>query len=462
MDSHQPDSMSPAQPASTTLANGQKVLPVSELRIVLAYLLCGTLWIIYSDMGLDWLTNDPMDSLQLQTYKGLNFVITTALLLYLVLRRSFDRWRRAERQLRESEERFEWAGRAATDAIWDWTIATKAVWWSDSFCKLFGYDREDVQPTTEAWLTRIHPDDKAGTVAAIEAALHSRRQMWAGEYRFRRQDGSYAFVQDRGYIIRDVDGKPVRVVGGMTDITARKEAEQKLERSRRQLRALSARLQSLREEERAHIAREIHDELGQTLTGLKMDLRWAEKHLAREPDLTLNPVLDKIVEAGELADATIAGVQRIAAELRPGVLEDLGLAAALRHEAQHFQERTGVHCRLQLPESLPDLPREIATNVFRIFQEALTNVARHAEAKELEVHLACEPGGLVLRVIDDGKGIRRSDLEDVKSLGLVGMKERAQLLGGEVTVQPGSPHGTMVELALPLPSDGPSTIAIHA
>jgi two-component system, NarL family, sensor histidine kinase UhpB len=430
-------------------AHGHWILPWPELRAVLLYTFLASLWIIYSDMALDWLTNDPLDSLQLQTFKGLNFVATTAMLLFIRLRSSFNRWRRAERQLWESEERFQLAGRAASDALWDWTLDANTVWWSDSFYRLFGFNRDDVLPSTESWLTRIHPEDKSRTVAAIEAALRSDRQMWAGEYRFRRKDGTYAFIEDRAYVIRDVSGKAVRVVGGMTDITARKEAEDKLERSRRQLRSLSARLQSLREEERTRIAREIHDELGQTLTGLKMDLRWAEKHLAQESNPSLNPILDKIVEASEMVDATIVSVQRIASELRPGVLEELGLPAALLHEAQRFQERTGVRCRLQTPESIPTLPPEVAMAIFRIFQEALTNVARHAESTEVEVQLVFEAEGLVLRIVDNGKGIQRSNLEDAKSLGLLGMTERARAVGGELTLKPVSPRGTAVNLALP-------------
>jgi len=139
---------------------------------------------------------------RLQTCKGLNFVATTGALLYFVLRRSFDRWRRAERHLRESEERFEWAGRAATDAIWDWTVATNELWLSESCYKLFGYTREELPPTTESWLTRIHPDDQTATAAAVEAVLRSDRLKWTGEYRFRRGDGTYAFVEDRRYVIR--------------------------------------------------------------------------------------------------------------------------------------------------------------------------------------------------------------------------------------------------------------------
>jgi two-component system, NarL family, sensor histidine kinase UhpB len=436
--------------ATSDAAHAHKLLPLPELRIVLFYVLFASIWIIYSDMALDWLTKDPLDSLQLQTFKGLNFVATTAALLFIGLRRSFNRWRRAERSLRESEERFQLAGRAATDAIWDWTIETNAVWWSASFYRLFDWTPDEVVPTTEAWHTRIHPEDKTRTVAAIEGVLRSDQQMWTGEYRFRRKNGSYAFVEDRAYVIRDAEGKAVRVVGGMTDITARKEAEEKLQRSRRQLRALSTRLQSSREEERTRIAREIHDELGQTLTGLKMDLRWAEKHLASESNQALNPILDRIVEAGELVDSTLASVQRIASELRPRVLEDLGLAAAVQHEAQRFQERTGVICRLKTPESLPTLPPEVAMAVFRIFQEALTNVARHAESTEVEVELVFGADGLVLRITDNGKGIQGFNLEDARSLGLLGMKERAQAVGGEVNFKPVSPHGTVVNLALPL------------
>jgi signal transduction histidine kinase len=215
------------------------------------------------------------------------------------------------------------------------------------------------------------------------------------------------------------------------------------------LRALSARLESLREEERSRIAREIHDELGQTLTGLKMDLRWVEKRLSRESGPSLNPVLDKIVEAGELIDATIASVQRISTELRPSALEDLGLSTALKQEAQRFQERTGIACKLRAPELPSALSRQVATAMFRIFQEALTNVARHAVAKEVQVELSEARGQLVLQVADDGKGIRPSDLTDPKSLGLLGMRERAELLGGEVTFQPGAQCGTVVTLRVP-------------
>ena len=150
-------------------------------------------------------------------------------------------------------------------------------------------------------------------------------------------------------------------------------------------------------------------------------------------------------------DRTIAAVQRISTELRPGVLDNLGLVAALQQEARGFQERTGILCFLDAPEQASALPPEMATGVFRIFQETLTNVARHAQANEVKATWAEEEESLVLRVSDNGKGIRPDDLEDPKSLGLVGMQERAELLGGEVTFRPGAKQGTVVTLRIPNP-----------
>jgi PAS domain S-box-containing protein len=429
-----------------------KVLPWSEARIVFTYVLFGCLWIIFSDVILDVLHFDPVDSARLQTFKGINFIVTTGVLLYVVLRRSFDRWRRAEQKFREIEERFEYAGRAATDAIWDWDFVTDTIWVSESFSKLFGYTSEEMDPTSFVWnklIQNIHPEDRDRMMATARKTIDGGGKMWAVEYRYRRKDGSYASVEGHGYVIRDETGQALRAIGCATDITARKLAEERLERSHRQLRALSARLESLREEERRRIAREIHDELGQMLTGLKMDLRWAEKRLARENSKMLNPILDKIVEAGELASAIIGSVQRIARELRPDVLDDLGLAAALKHEAARWQNRTGIACQLSAPEPPPSPSPDVATTVFRIFQEALTNVARHAEATKVEVDLREADGQIVLHVSDNGKGIRPADLEDTKSLGLLGMKERAEALGGQVTFQNQAPRGTIVMLRLP-------------
>jgi signal transduction histidine kinase len=234
------------------------------------------------------------------------------------------------------------------------------------------------------------------------------------------------------------------------DITARKLTEWRAMIYKDQLRALSARIEALHEEERTRISREIHDELGQMLTGIKMDLRWMEHRLDEfGDDRRVNPILDKLVGTAELIDATVKEVQRIAAELRPGLLDKLGLPTALQYEGARFEERTGIACRLVVPgETLP-LPPEVATAFFRIFQEAVTNVARHAQATAVEVELQPQADGCRLEIRDNGKGMAGIDLANVKSLGLLGMQERAALLGGGVSFAPRAGGGTVVTVRIP-------------
>lgn len=432
--------------------------PRSELLIVATYLLLAALWVVFSDIALEALTGDPYESLQLQTFKGLNFVLATAVLLYAVLRRSFSRRRRAETIAREHAERFELVARASNDAIWDWNLGTDALWWGAGFTALFGYEKDEVEPTIESWSRRLHPEDRERVLNGIHRAIKDGTRLWFDEYRFCRKDGAYARVFDKGFVIRGSDGTPVRMVGGIMDVTEQRTADEKIRRSQQQLRALSARLQSLREEEQKRIAREIHDELGQMLTALKMDLRWIENRLNDLPGVpAANSILDRVVEATELTDQTILAVQKIAGELRPAVLDSLGLIAALKQEARRFHDRTGIPHELSLPESQPALPPDSVTAVFRIFQEALTNVTRHAKAKRVKIELVTDSGQVVLRVSDDGKGLDESALTDRGSLGLLGMQERAMLVGGEIAFESSEGRGTTMTLRVPLSSPPANT-----
>jgi signal transduction histidine kinase len=227
--------------------------------------------------------------------------------------------------------------------------------------------------------------------------------------------------------------------------------------SRRQLRALAARLEAVREEEKSRIARDLHDELGQLLTGLQMDLRWVERRLGDLSDgPAVNALIDRVVGAAELADQTTAAVQRIASELRPGALDRLGLVPALRQEARRFQERTGLACRAELDEALPEPAPEAATALYRICQEAMTNVSRHAQASQVVVRLAGEGGEVVLRVEDDGRGLTAAD-HGPAALGLLGMQERASRLGGRVEFTDREGRGTVVTARLP--RAGPGAVA---
>jgi len=231
------------------------------------------------------------------------------------------------------------------------------------------------------------------------------------------------------------------------EIKERRSAEEQLRESQVQLRALAARLISVREEERTRIAREIHDELGQVLTGLKLEVTWLAKRLAGNQ----KPLVEKTETMCQLIDSTVRLVRRIATGLRPEILDEMGLVAAIGWQAGEFQKRVGIRCRLKLPEEQVGLDKELSTAVFRIFQEVLTNIARHARATSVNVDLDISDDRLSLKVADDGIGISDGQIHSRESLGLLGMQERAQLFGGEVSIQ-GAPHlGTTVSVLMPTP-----------
>jgi PAS domain S-box-containing protein len=237
-----------------------------------------------------------------------------------------------------------------------------------------------------------------------------------------------------------------------TDITARKLAENQLRVAGEQLRALVARIHRAQEEERTRVSREIHDELGQLLTGLKMDLRWLERKLSEsEPfSIAINPLLERVLAASELTDTSIATVQKIAAELRPGALDKLGLAAALQQEGRRFEERTGIRCTVVAPEKTPSLTKTAVTELFYICREALTNVARHAHASQVMIRLELRSNHWRVEIADDGLGLPEERLHEARSLGLIGMRERASLCAGTVQFERNQPCGTSVVVMVPM------------
>ncbi|MFN0110401.1 MAG: PAS domain S-box protein [Blastocatellia bacterium] len=245
-------------------------------------------------------------------------------------------------------------------------------------------------------------------------------------------------------------GEIVGIVVIASDITEHQRASESLENSRAELRALSAKLQSVREEERARIAREIHDELGQVLTGLKIDLVSLTKKISNSVSKTDWATLKERSQGiTELINNAIQTVRKISTELRPGLLDAVGLTAAIEWQAKEFETRTGIKCKLKFshPNITVDQNRSIA--VFRIFQEILTNVARHSQATEIGISIELRDSELYMQAKDNGRGIRANEFSNPNSLGLLGMRERALLLGGEVNFRGVPNKGTTVTVLIP-------------
>lgn len=260
-------------------------------------------------------------------------------------------------------------------------------------------------------------------------------------------DGKVTPVIYNASLFEDENGKAIGLFAAARDMTGLKQAEERLRESGEQLRALSAHIQSIREEERTSLARDIHDDLGQALTGLKLDLSRLSRKPPRDPEL-----LSREIKAMEgLIDETIKTVRRISADLRPGVLDDLGLISAVEWQAEEFQRRTGIECFFARGIDDSRLDPELATALFRILQEALTNVARHSRATCVHVTLEEEATCVRLIVEDNGIGIAEQQALHLKnSLGLLGMRERARLFGGDVSMEGVEGKGTTLRAVIPL------------
>jgi PAS domain S-box-containing protein len=314
-------------------------------------------------------------------------------------------------------------------------------------CRLTGYSNEELIGETPRIFKSRH------TPREIYELLWStilQGGEWHGEFENRKKNGELYWETASISPITDKSGEITHFLAVKENITDRKRAEKELHESRARLRALLARLQDAREQERTRISREIHDVLGQLLTGLKMDLSWLERRLPRLADDALREELAaKLAETNALGDSMLECVQKISRDLRPSLLDNLGLAAALQFEARQFANRTGIACEIAgMPENLAISP-DRATHVFRIFQEILTNVARHAGATQVNVSLLREGDEVSLEVRDNGRGLKQGAIGDADSLGLLGMSERASLIGGRIRFRGIPDEGTTVNLTLP-------------
>lgn len=353
----------------------------------------------------------------------------------------------AERALRATEERFRLLFQRNLAGVYRATVEGQYLECNDAYATMFGFDSPEELKANGAGC--LYPDQQMRN--AMLEQVRAQGSLNNYEMQLRRKDGSEVWAL-ANITYREAEGNTPAVIEGIAlDITKRKLDEARLAESREQLRALSARLAAIREEERTAIAREIHDSLGQMLTGLKLDVAWLHKRLTAGTGTDAREALVQKTEGmSSLLDDTIQTVRDLATQLRPGVLDTLGLTAAIEWQVQDFQARTGIECEIWLCPEPKDLPQEKATALFRILQEILTNIIRHADATRVVIHLIPTAGALLLSVADNGRGITTGNLRDAKSLGLLGMRERALMVGGEVDFEGATERGTTVTVKVPV------------
>lgn len=359
--------------------------------------------------------------------------------------RDITEQKKAEEKIIQSNERFELVGLATNDALWEWNLETNKVWGNEIHQNLYGLTMDDPVPDYDEFKKRLHPEDRDRMLKTVEEMLASNRKSFVDEYRFFSETKEWIHIYGSTFIERNKEGKPIRLVGSMLDITERKKTEEQIKSTNEQLRQLTGHLQTIREEERSRIGQEIHDQLGQYLTVLKMDVSRLKKNIpaGKNKDQDLVEILSEL-------DNCLQVVRKISADLRPSIIEDLGLIAALEWQSEDFERRTEITTKFYSNVSEIKLPQAYSIGLFRIFQESLTNVAKHAEAREVIAELINENGFLIMTISDNGKGFNTDSVGGKKSLGLLGMRERTLLMNGQYEINSRPGEGTVVKVSVPL------------
>jgi len=357
---------------------------------------------------------------------------------------------RAETRLASSEARLRGILDSAMDAVITVDAAQRIVLFNAAAERMFGCAQgEAIGTPLGEFIPRRYRDGHAEHVAQFgSTGVSSRRMGGARVVMGLRRNGEEFPIDASISQLRDGDATFYTVI--LRDVSERVRDHEALARSKEELRELATAASSAREQEQSRIARELHDELAQAMSTLKMDVSLI-RDTAPRADAALERRLDRM---DAQIDATIAAMRRIATDLRPLTLDDLGLIAAIESLVHEFQRRTGVACELAIGDPDVPIPPAQATAIFRIVQESLTNVAKHARARRVEVVLAHEEGALTVSVRDDGAGFDTADPRKPHSYGLLGVRERAFLLGGHTHISSAPGQGTEIEVRLPLAAEG--------
>ncbi|MCW5907162.1 MAG: PAS domain S-box protein [Chitinophagales bacterium] len=355
-----------------------------------------------------------------------------------IISTAIDR-RKAEATLLESEERYRYLFHNNPALIFIWDLENLSILEvNNTALQAYGYTRDELLKMTILQLRPLEFHDRIREFA--EKMLTSEESVAKGIWQHVRKNGELMYMDISSHRIEYNNRKAILSLA--KDVTEQFKAENELKKTYEDVRRLNMHLQTIREEERAGIAREIHDELGQQLTGLKMDASWLAKKL-QPADKQISERLNDMLS---LIDTTVKTIRRISSDLRPGILDDLGLIAALEWQSSEFEKRSGIACKFKSHFTGNEPDKILATGIFRIYQETLTNVMRHSGATAVEAYIERLGDKIILTIKDNGHGFDEEKVREKKTLGLVGMKERAVMLGGELQISSKPDEGTIVKL----------------
>lgn len=348
--------------------------------------------------------------------------------------------------LQAALDRWELVTRATHDGVYDWDLSTRLVVYSSHWREMHGFDDDESPETFEQWSRRIHPDDRTRVLGNLEEYLAKKQQGFREEYRIRRRDDRWIWVLDRAYALWDKEGRAIRLVGSEKDITQRKQAEAQLRQHEAQLVDLTTKLLRAQDQERQRIARELHDDMTQRLAVLAVEIG----SLARM-DSSNTPSQVHIEHLRKTAAQLAEDIHNFAYRLHPSLLEHLGLEAAIRDQVDDFSRRTNLKVEY-IQRNIPlSLPMDVATCLYRVTQESLQNVLKHAEASEVLVRLLGAATGVGICIRDDGKGFIQEQAGSAsRGLGLISMEERVRLFNGTFRIRSSLGRGTEVHAWVPL------------
>ncbi|MCB2206790.1 MAG: PAS domain S-box protein [Bacteroidetes bacterium] len=351
----------------------------------------------------------------------------------------------AEEALKESEYQLRESQKVAHLGSYVYDLSN-GTWESSSVLNAVLGIHEGYKTDFEGWLQIIHPEDRDMMKDYFKRHVLTRHEFFNKEYRIRRMnDKKIRWVHGLGELEFDAHGHLIKMIGTIQDITERKLAEQSLKESEEQLRQLTIYMDSKTEEEKKRIGREIHDGLGQLLTGLKMDLQWISKKWPKESEF----LKDKFRSMNSIIDTSVKEVQKLSIQLRPKMLDELGLIETIQWEADQFEERTGIYCNVQfIPEEF-EVDHERSSTIYRILMELLTNIYRHAMATKVKISLEKRKSSFKLTVNDNGKGIKQEQIESKYAFGLISITERVNMWNGHVKFSGKKNKGTTIEVIIP-------------